>query len=144
MEIPIGIQLGATYFKQKRYNKAIPILHNCIKLAREHKERKRKETPPYRRIIRALIWLGKCYYEQELIENSHKKFKEAEKLYNDANLKEPLLIADLYFEWGILELEKESGNREKAKDLLSSISKDVGYYWNEDKLKRLKEVKEQL
>jgi tetratricopeptide (TPR) repeat protein len=141
MEIPIGIQLGATYFKQKGYDKAITIWRNSIKLAYEHKEHKCKEAPPYRRIIRALIWLGTCYYEMKRYEESRKKFKEVEKLYEDENLKEPLLIADLYFEWGIL--EKESKNREKAKELLGSISKNVCYYWDEKKLKSLNVLKEQ-
>ena len=156
MQIPIGIQLGATYFKQEKYDKAITIWRNCINLAHKHKERKPTETPPYRRIIRAFIWLGKCYYEQGLIEKSQKKFKnaerlyeesrkqfkEAEKLYKGKNLKEPLLIADLYFEWGIL--EKGSKNRKKAKELLGLISKDVDYYWDDEKQKRLSELKEQL
>lgn len=142
MEIPIGIQLGIPLFFQKKYDESINILNNCINLAHTYFNRKPSETPPYRRIIRALIWLGKCYFEQKMFTEAREKFIEARKLYESQKLNEPLLISDVFFEWGLLEIE--SNERKKARSLLAKIDDSIDYYWSVEKLENLAEIKNEL
>ncbi len=142
MEIPIGIQLGIPFIEQRNYEDAIKIFNNSINLAYKHSERKPDEIPPYRRIIRALIWLGKCYCKQKMFEESREKFIRAERLYKEKKLIEPLLIDDIYFEWGLLEIE--ANNRKRAKRLLARIDDYISYYWSEEKLKSLDKIENEL
>ena len=135
--------LECLILNKKKYDDAINVLNNCINHAYEHYKRKPKESPPCRRIMRAFIWLGKCYCEKGCFEESRKQFMQSEKLYIDnGGLSEPLLINDLYFEWGLL--EKISKNYETARKLITLIDEDVRYYWSDEKSKTFNKIKDEL